>query len=202
MQLESNRKPEINLLNFEKLLPLGTRLEELLSVGKPVVLAIDGRAASGKTSLAERLAGKYQARVIHLDDFFLPRELRTQERLAEPGGNLHYERFIDEVLLALRTQGSFNYQAFNCDLMTLGNLRNLPSAQLSIVEGAYALHPKLGSYYNLSLFLSCPLEIQLARVKIRNPNKLEEFQTHWIPLEEVYFQAFGIAELVDFTIQT
>ena len=32
-----------------------------------------------------------------MDDFFLPMELRTAERLEEPGGNVHYERFSAEV---------------------------------------------------------------------------------------------------------
>ena len=85
--------------------------------------------------------------------------------------------------------------------MQLGEWRNLLPAQLTIVEGAYALHPKLGTYYDLALFLSCPLETQLARVKARNPIKFEQFLTRWIPLEETYFKVFGIDDIADFIIQ-
>ena len=63
-----------------------------------MVVGIDGMAAAGKTTLAAELADKFCGEVIHMDDFFLPFELRTAERLKEPGGNVHYERFIDEVV--------------------------------------------------------------------------------------------------------
>ena len=169
---------------------------------KSVVLAIDGRAASGKSSLTERLARDYPTRVVHMDDFFLPQELRTDERLLEPGGNLHCERFISEILLNLRNEAAFSYQTFDCKRMQLGEWRKLSVAQLTIVEGAYALHPKLGAYYDLVLFLTCPPETQLARLKVRNRSKIKQFQDKWIHLEEAYFQAFKIPELADFTIQT
>ena len=64
--------------------------------GGRAVIAIDGMAASGKSNLAARLAEELDGCVIHMDDFFLPPELRTQERLSSPGGNVHYERFEAE----------------------------------------------------------------------------------------------------------
>ena len=65
----------------------------------PFIIAIDGRAASGKSTLAQQLGELLDADVIHMDDFFLPPSLRTKERLSEPGGNVHYERFAEEVPL-------------------------------------------------------------------------------------------------------
>lgn len=61
------------------------------------IAAIDGRSASGKSTLAEVLKNTFGAAVVHMDDFFLPAELRKPERFAEPGGNVHYERFNEEV---------------------------------------------------------------------------------------------------------
>ena len=49
-----------------------------------------------------------------MDDFFLPFELRTAERLKEPGGNVHYERFIDEVVSKLSAGEPFEYGVFRC----------------------------------------------------------------------------------------
>ena len=199
-KLESNAGKQ--RLSLDKLEPLTIRLESLLSRGVPVVLTIDGRAASGKSSMAGQLANNYSGRVVHMDDFFLPQELRTAERLSEPGGNLHYERFVAEILPGLRDEAGFSYQAFDCDRIQLGDWRNLLPAQLTIVEGVYALHPKLGAYYDLALFLSCPPKLQLARLKARNPNKLAQFQKHWIPMEEAYFLAYDIEKAADFRIQT
>ena len=165
-------------------------------------MAIDGRAASGKSRLADKLAKDYAARLVHMDDFFLPQELRTAGRLAEPGGTVHYERFIAKILPALHKKEVITYQAFDCSRMQLGEWRSLAPAQLTIVEGSYALHPKIGVYYDLSIFMSCPTDVQLARLKARNPAKLEEFKELWIPLEEKYFHAFGIEKSADFIIET
>ena len=45
---------------------------------KPLILAIEGMCASGKTTLANTFIDKYT--VIHIDDFFLPPEKKTKER--------------------------------------------------------------------------------------------------------------------------
>ncbi|MEI3593674.1 MAG: DUF3842 family protein [Lachnospiraceae bacterium] len=58
------------------------------------IIAIDGRCAAGKTTLAARLAKELGGDVIHMDDFFCRLTLRTQERRSEPGGNVHYERIL------------------------------------------------------------------------------------------------------------
>ena len=52
----------------------------------PVVIALDGRAASGKSTAAAILSEALGAGVVAMDDFFLPPELRTPERLSQPGG--------------------------------------------------------------------------------------------------------------------
>ena len=85
--------------------------KEQIHAGEVIVIAIDGRCASGKTTLAKALQTeglpekvatektflkKQNVGVIHMDDFFLPRELRTKERLSEAGGNVDYERFAEE----------------------------------------------------------------------------------------------------------
>lgn len=49
---------------------LARRIEASLSSREHLILAIDGRSASGKTTLAARLSGQFKADVIHMDDFF------------------------------------------------------------------------------------------------------------------------------------
>lgn len=85
------------------------------------IIAIDGRCAAGKTTLAARLAKELGGDVIHMDDFFLPPALRTQERRSEPGGNVHYERFLTEVMPKLASGQAFSYQRFDCSRMAPGD---------------------------------------------------------------------------------
>ena len=89
------------------------KVNELLKTKKQVIISIDGCAASGKTTIAEKLSKLYSSDIIHMDHFFLPVELRTTERLNEPGGNIHYERFKEEVINNLGKP--FSYNVYNCN---------------------------------------------------------------------------------------
>lgn len=168
---------------------------------KPLVIALDGRCASGKTTAAQVLAQKLQASVIHMDDFFLPVELRTEERLSVPGGNVHYERFREEVLGRLSGRGDFSYRSFDCSKMELGEERLVKGADLYIVEGAYSTHPALGNYMQLKIFSDVEREVQLQRIRERSgEGALKAFKERWIPLEEAYFAAYRIRETSDIVI--
>ena len=160
---------------------------------RPFVIAIDGRAASGKSTLAEQLSTLLEADIIHMDDFFLPLELRSAERLTEPGGNVHYERFCEEVLPYLNSPEMFSYRIFDCSRMDYNGERGISNAQIRIVEGSYSHHPRFGKYADLFVFSDVDEEEQLRRIRLRNgEEKAQMFAMKWIPMEERYFAAFGI----------
>ena len=104
------------------------------------VAALDGQAAAGKTTAAAQLAARLGAAVVHMDDFFLPAALRTPARLAQPGGNVHYERFAQEVAAPLKAGRPCRYRVFDCSRMDYAGTRAI-EAPVVLVEGAYSLHP-------------------------------------------------------------
>lgn len=166
-----------------------------------VVLAIDGMAAAGKTTAAAALSARWGAPVVHMDDFFLPPALRTPERLAEPGGNVHYERFVEEVLPGLASGGAFSYRVFRCSVMALDGRAHIPAAPVVIVEGAYALHPAFGGYADVTAFFAVDPAEQKRRVIARSgEEKWEDFRTRWIPMENAYHAAFGTRERADIVL--
>ena len=165
------------------------------------VLAIDGRCGAGKTTLAGLLSQRLGCGVIHMDDFFLPEELRTPERLAEPGGNVHYERFAEEVLPGLQKEAAFRYRRFDCKRMALGEEVLVPSGKIRIVEGAYSCHPFFGEYMSLRIFCDIGPEEQLRRIRSRNGEEAAAaFAGKWIPMEERYFQAWEVEKKADILI--
>lgn len=165
------------------------------------VVAIDGRCASGKTTLSEQLAKVTGGSVIHMDDFFLPTELRKEERLREPGGNVHYERFLEEVIPFLKTGEDFSYRCFDCKKMELGQERMVRGSGVIVAEGAYSCHPKFGEYMTVRAFCDVESEEQLRRVAARDGALyLETFRHRWIPMEEAYFAAYSIKERADIVI--
>lgn len=151
------------------------------------IIAIDGRCAAGKTSLATELEKRLNCTVIHMDDFFLPYEKRTPERLSQAGGNVDYERFTDEVLVPINKGKTASYHPFSCRSGAFGAEISVSPDKLSVVEGSYSCHPMMRKYYDLRVFLSVPYEEQLKRLRSRNPVNYNDFVERWIPYEEKYF---------------
>ena len=170
----------------------------------PVIVAVDGRCASGKTTFAQKAEALFDdCNVFHMDDFFLPPAKRTPERLSAPGGNVDYERAATELFEPLRREEAVAHRRFDCHTMTMGEPEGVPFRRLSIVEGSYALHPALAGYASLRIFFTCSPEVQLSRLERREtPESLEKFKERWIPMEENYFGALSVEGKADLVVDT
>lgn len=178
-------------------------LEPLAALGRPAVAAIDGRCGSGKTTLAGQAAQQLGCPLFHMDDFFLPPALRTPERLATPGGNVHYERVEAELLRPLRETGHVCFRPFDCHTLGFSAPVEAQVSGLVILEGSYSLHPALRRYYDRAVFLTCTPQVQRERLLGRDgPDRLPMFLERWIPLEEAYFTAYGLPQGCDLVLDT
>ena len=136
----------------------------------------------------------YDCNVFHMDDFFLRPEQRTPERFAQPGGNVDYERFAQEVLTPLREGADFSYRPFDCKTFTLRPPVEVRSKQLNIIEGSYSQHPYFEEPYDLKIFLGVTPQVQKMRILQRPAFLHQRFFAEWIPMENQYFEHFSIAE--------
>ncbi len=177
------------------------RANQLLKEKQQIIIAIDGRCGSGKSTLAALLKEKTGCNVIHADDFFLRPEQRTEERLSEIGGNIDYER-LSEVLETLKKTGVVSYKPYNCSKKALDEPITTGKKPIAIIEGSYSCHPELWKFCDLHIFLTAPSDVQLQRLKSRNPSLTERFKNEWIPMEERYFEAMGIAEKCEMIFET
>ena len=166
-----------------------------------IIIAIDGMTGSGKTTLSQELIKEYDnAPIFHADDFFLLPELRTEERLNEPGGNIHYERMKKEVINPLiegKIGDLIKYKPYNCRIQNFGEEKILKINKINIVEGSYCLNPYFGKYYDLSIFLRINQKEQIERLTKRAPKMIDNFINKWIPLEKKYHDAFNLCEKCD-----
>lgn len=175
--------------------------QKINSSDLPVLIAVDGRCAAGKSTLAAWLKERFECtvNVIHMDDFFLQPYQRTRQRMEEPGGNIDYERFEKEVMYSLSRFENFSYQIYDCKIKKLSSRIYVEPAEISIVEGSYSCHPALWDFYTLQIFLDVEPEEQLRRICGRNgAEAVSVFRDKWIPLEEKYFTAYQIQERSDF----
>ena len=177
-------------------------IESRLQAGRQLAAALEGGAASGKTTLARQLALAFDAPVIPMDDFFLPPALRTRERLQETGGNIHYERFEMQVAAPIREGSPIAYEVYDCHADRISGVRRIETAPLILIEGVYSLHPRYRDIYGLHLFLRTDQETQDARLRARGDWAYRMFQTAWLPMEKKYFDSEDWAALCDITLDT
>ncbi len=183
------------------MLPLLARIDHLLETKGGGIVAIDGGSASGKTVLAKCLTQLYDCRVFHMDDFFLRPWQRTEERLAEPGGNVDRERFLEEVLRPVSQGEPVTLRRYDCHTQTVQPGVNMHPKALTIVEGVYSMHPALSGYYDLSVFLQIEPELQHRRIEVRNGPEQDKFFNTWIPLERRYFEALDVQKRCTLTME-
>ena len=173
------------------------KIDMLLGEREFVIVAIDGKCTSGKTTLAGRLAEIYDCNVFHMDDFFLRPEQRTAERFAEVGGNVDYERFQEEVLIPLKSRQPFSYRPFDCKTFTLSEPIDVSCKQLNIIEGSYSMHPYFGDPYDLKILLTVDEATQRQRIWKRSAFLQKRFFEEWIPMENRYLDGFKIPGKAD-----
>lgn len=179
--------------------PAVDAIEELLKEHKdssvPILVAIDGRCGSGKTTLGEYLHQVFECNLFHVDDFFLRMEQRTPERLQEVGGNVDYERFEETVLEPIRKRQNVIYQPFSCKEWKLMDAYEIPYKKLNIIEGSYSMHPYFKNPYDLRIFMNISVKNQMENIINRNgPKKAKDFKEKWIPKEEAYFEKFHVQD--------
>lgn len=163
-----------------------------------LIVALDGMSCSGKSTWAKELAQRFSGAVVHMDDFFLPADKFTPEMQALPGGNMDRDRFRAEVLSPLSRGEDFAYVPFSCKAQALLPEKVQISGPLVVVEGAYALLPAWGPYWDLSLFLQVSMEEQQGRLLLRNGAKgMVPFLQRWIPREESYFAVCDVRAHAD-----
>lgn len=175
------------------------RMEALKGIVKAprdrALITVDGPCATGKTTLAGKLADVFGAAVVHTDDYVIPHPRKTAERLAVPGGNCDDERLVREVAAPWKQGKQVVYRKYDFRNDCLMPEETLPDCRFLILEGSYCNLPSIRKYADLRIFVSAPWATRVRRLEKReSPMSLQMFYDRWIPLEDRYFEAFGLPD--------
>ncbi len=184
------------------------RMEDAKKNNRKLLLVIDGKCGSGKTTLSESLSERYGCNVFHIDDFYLPIVMQTPEVMKEPGGNINYDRFISEIMAPLTSDSAVVYRPFLCMEQEYAPGVRLKKTGVNVIEGTYSCHPVLREIYAkltdwevITLFMDIDDANQRDRVRKRvGEQRFKLFEEKWIPREREYFSAYSLMEYCDYSI--
>jgi uridine kinase len=139
-------------------------------VGKTMFIAVDGHGGSGKSSLAQLLAKKFHAEIIHIDDF------ASWDNPTE-----WHSVLIEKVFLPIqRGATTLNYDRSKWwDSHHPEPVQNQPVTKLMILEGVRSLRAELREYTSRGVFTNMPSEMysrNSARSE-RTPSSIISFVT-------------------------
>mgnify|MGYP003037251722 FL=1 len=95
-----------------------------------------------------------------------------------------------------------SYNAYSCAAGAFLPSKLFAAAPLTILEGSYSLHPALQTDFAVRVFVTCPPDVQAARLRAREGIRYTNFVQRWIPLEEGYFAAHDPAARCNFVLDT
>jgi uridine kinase len=149
------------------------------SCGPVRLVAVDGHAGSGKTTLAGRLSERLDgAPVVHTDD------LATHEEPFAWTG-----RVAEQVLGPLSGGRSVVHEVYDWSARRFAGQREIPAAPVVLLEGVGAGRAALRPHLALVLWLEVGPDEARRRGLLRDGPDLAHFWTGWTRQEDAHFAA-------------
>ncbi len=157
-----------------------------------MLLAIDGPAGSGKTTLAAKLEREYQltttVQVIHMDDLYNGWENALSEELTEK---------LSHIVQSHNSGKDFHLAKFNWASMKFDEGELMLATEVLILEGVGAAQKVVRDAGAMTYWIETPAEIGLQRVLDRDGHHLRDLMLKWQTHQDAHFQIDKTAENCD-----
>lgn len=184
-------------MNNERLKTLLEFIEKKRKDTDLIVIAIDGDAGAGKSTLSYDLAKSLNAHIVHMDDFYLPFEKRKECATC----HMDFERVLNSVLIPNKKNETLSYYTYNAHQDEIVERVNVSHVNVLILEGSYSYHPSLRAYIDISVALKVDEQTQKERIIQRsNEERYEFFKNVWIQKEKTYQKETDLLNSVDFIL--
>jgi uridine kinase len=159
------------------------------------IIAIDGRAGAGKTTLAEHISAamslKYKCVTIHMDDLY-------------NGWEDAFDHHISDSLIAAcdsHQQGKqYSLSFFDWSKGAYREVVEIPQAELLILEGVGSSQKSIRSYLAATIWIEIDPGHGLERVLSRDGSGISEEMHKWLTTQEQHFRDQESEKAADFVL--
>ena len=177
-------------------------IDHLLATKKKVLIAIDGNASSGKTTFSKLLSQIYDCNIFHVDDYFQKPVTDSNDYLSNYASNINFQRMHTEIFDPIQKEIDSKIHTMDLKTHTLSDEQLISYKEMSVVEGAYSMHPYIIKKYDLKILMTTTYFKQIIRIWKRNGfKKLTQFMKRWIPMENKYFHDLQIENDADIILK-
>ncbi|MFM1819052.1 MAG: hypothetical protein RIS61_650 [Actinomycetota bacterium] len=162
--------------------------------GSARVIAIDGPAGSGKTTLADELCNLLpNCEVVHMDDLY---DGWIQELINELP-----LRIETQILKPLSLGNEVSFQTYDWHQGLFTNVQAIDHPEFLILEGVGAANPKLKEYFALRIWVEAQPALLLDRLIARDGQQLRDQLVTWQVHEAEYFERLDVRGSVDLGVR-
>lgn len=171
---------------------------------RPVVVAVDGPSAAGKSTFAEELLASTpgDAQVVHVDDFYRPMDPQRRARLSvEQAAELLFDvdRLVEQVLAPLAAGHPARFQVYDWAQDRLTSWAEVAPGGLLVVEGVHAADRRCRALVDVIVFIDADPRVRWERMLQRGHNEPDQLR-RWTAAEEEYFQRHQVREAAHWTV--
>lgn len=171
-------------------------ISHLLKRKNPVLVALDGRSGTGKSTLAQALVSRVEGVIVVGDDFYSGGNddawsgLSTQEKVAK---GIDWQRMRTQVLepLLAKQPASWHPLAFTPEIGWTGwkdETFTLEPAPVILVDGVYSARPELADLVDVAVLVEADDAARRKRLVIREGQSfMDRWHTLWDCAEDYYF---------------
>ena len=176
---------------------LTAALLDLCKSDRYPIIAIDGPAGAGKTTLADHLAAalslKYKVQIIHMDDLY-------------NGWVDAFDHHLSDALIAIaKSHGKgekLSISRYNWHEGAYSAAEEVPQADLLIFEGVGSSQSAIRKSLTATIWLEIDREQGLERVIARDGAANSSEMSQWLLLQEEYFIREDCENSADFILTT
>ena len=172
-------------------------LLDLCSEKERPIIAIDGPAGAGKTTLAHEiflaLSPKMSVSVIHMDDLYNGWDNALGEDLTS---------VLQYLAAQHRNISAAEIRRYNWTASSFGESETIEPADLLILEGVGSGDKSLQDELAALIWIDIDPEIGVMRVIARDGYQVEDEMKKWLGTQQEYFSQHSTREKADFILTT